>query len=257
MRRREHPFRENAPQGNNRPQQQRLQRILAAAGVESRRKCEAMILEGAVTVNGKVVNQLPAFANPVTDDIRVHGNRIQKPEKCYFLLNKPKSVICTNADPQGRKRAIDLIDCPERIFCVGRLDSETTGAILLTNDSDLANRLTHPRYKVPKTYEVRVAGRMESPDIEKLKKGVWLSEGKTAGAFVKVLKRSHEETILEVVINQGLNRQIRRSFAHLGFKVRSLKRVKIGTLSIKGIPPGSYKELTEGQIRGLSKSCIK
>jgi 23S rRNA pseudouridine2605 synthase len=246
-----------APQDTGRPQPQRIQRILAAAGVDSRRKCETLILEGAVTVNGKVINQLPAFANPLTDDIRVHGNRILKPEKRYFLLNKPKNVICTNADPQGRRRAIDLIDCRERIFCVGRLDSETTGAILLTNDSELANRLTHPRYKVPKTYEVRVEGRMESQDIEKLKKGVWLSEGKTAGAFVKVAQRSHTETILEVVINQGLNRQIRRSFARLGFKVRSLKRVMIGNLSIKGIPPGSYKELTEGQIRGLSKSCIK
>lgn len=233
------------------PHRQRLQRILAAAGVDSRRKCEALILEGAVTVNGKVVNQIPSFADPLADDIRVHGNRIFRPEKCYFLLNKPKNVICTNVDPQGRKRAIDLIDCRERIFCVGRLDAETTGAILLTNDSDLTNHLTHPRYKVPKTYEVRVEGRMESPDIEKLKKGVWLSEGKTAGAFIKVLKRSHLETILEVVINQGLNRQIRRSFAQLGFKVRALKRVKIGNLSIKGIPIGSYKELTEGQIRGL------
>jgi 23S rRNA pseudouridine2605 synthase len=242
------------PDGGGR---QRLQRILAAAGVDSRRKCETLILEGAVTVNGKVVNRLPAFANPLTDDIRVHGNRIVRPEKRYFLLNKPKHVICTNSDPQGRRRAIDLIDCPERIFCVGRLDSETTGAILLTNDSDLANRLTHPRYKVPKTYEVRVDGKMESPDIEKLKKGVWLSEGKTAGAFVKVLQRSHTETILEVIINQGLNRQIRRSFAHLGFKVRSLKRLKIGNLSIKGIPLGSYKELTAGQIRGLQKSCTK
>jgi len=238
-------------------QRQRLQRILAAAGVDSRRKCENLILEGAVSVNGKVINQLPAFANPQTDDIRVHGTRILRPQKHYFLLNKPKNVICTNVDPHGRKRAIDLIECQARVFCVGRLDSDTTGAILITNDSDLTNRLTHPKYKVPKTYEVRVEGKMESPDIEKLKKGVWLSEGKTAGAFVKVLKRNHLETILEVVINQGLNRQIRRSFARVGFKVKSLKRVKIGNLSIKGIPIGSYKVLTESQIKRLLKSFIR
>lgn len=236
---------------------QRLQRILAAAGVDSRRKCEDLILEGVVTVNGKIVDQLPAFANPYKDDIRVHGNRIKRPQQYYFLLNKPKNVICTNSDPQGRKRAIDLIDCRERIFCIGRLDAETTGAILLTNDSDLTNRLTHPRYKVPKTYEVKLRGRMESSDVEKLKKGVWLAEGKTAGASVKIIRRSHTETILQVVINQGLNRQVRRSFARLGYKVKALKRVKIGDLSIKGIPPGSYKELTGNQIRGLFGPSIK
>ena len=232
-------------------QRQRLQRILAAAGVDSRRKCEDLILEGVVTVNGEIIDQLPAFANPHTDDIRVHGNRINKPQKCYYLLNKPKNVICTNSDPHGRKRAIDLIDCQERIFCVGRLDADTTGAILLTNDSELANRLTHPRYKVPKTYEVKLRGRIESSDVEKVKKGVWLAEGKTAGASVKILRRSHTETLLQVVINQGLNRQVRRSFARLGYKVKALKRVKIGDLNVKGIPPGSYKELTPNQIMGL------
>lgn len=244
-------------QDPGREQRQRLQRILAAAGVDSRRKCEDLILEGAVTVNGKIVDQLPAFADPQTDDIRVHGNRIPRPQQCYFLLNKPKNVICTNSDPQGRKRAIDLIDCQERIFCVGRLDADTTGAILLTNDSKLANHLTHPRYKVPKTYEVKLRGRMDSSDIEKLKKGVWLAEGKTAGASVKILRRSCNETLVQVVINQGLNRQVRRSVARLGYKVKALKRLKIGDLTIKGIPTGSYRELTQNQIRGLFGFRIK
>ncbi len=233
---------------------QRLQKILASAGIDSRRKCEEIILEGAVTVNGTLVNELPAFADPAVDDIRVDGQRIQQSKKVYFLLNKPKGVICTNADPMNRSRAIDLIDCPERIFCVGRLDVDTTGAIILTNDSELTNRLTHPRYELPKTYQVKLRGRMEGEEIEKLKKGVWLSEGKTERAAVKVLRKTNEETLLEVSIRQGLNRQIRRTFAHLGYKVMALKRTQIGNIVLKGIAVGSYKRLTNTQIAYLKKA---
>ena len=130
---------------------QRLQKVLAAAGVESRRKCEELILDGEVRVNRKVIEELPAFVDPENDVITVRGRRIQPAEKVYYLLNKPKGVICTNCDPQGRKKAIDLIDCRERIFCVGRLDADTTGLIILTNDSELTNKLTHPKYKIRKT----------------------------------------------------------------------------------------------------------
>ena len=235
---------------------QRLQKILAAAGVDSRRKCEELILEGAVTVNGDIVDQLPSFADPLKDEIRLNGKKIQFAEKSYYLLNKPKNVVCTNVDPQGRKKAVDFIETSERIFCVGRLDMETTGAILLTNDSDLANRLTHPRYKVPKTYEIRIRGRMEGQDIEKLKKGVWLAEGKTAKASVKILKRSVRETSLQVIISQGMNRQLRRSLARLGYKVKDLRRVKIGNLSVKGLPLGRYKKVTDNQIKGLMNSTL-
>lgn len=233
---------------------QRLQKILAAAGVGSRRKCEELILEGTVTVNGTLVNELPAFADPNIDDIRVDGMRIQQEKKVYYLLNKPKGVICTSADPMGRPKAIDLIDCPERIFCVGRLDADTTGAIILTNDSELSNRLTHPRYELPKTYQVKVRGKMSGPDIEKLKKGVWLSEGKTERAAVKVLRKTNEETLLEVSIRQGLNRQVRRTFAHLGYKVKALKRSQIGDIVLKGLAVGAWKPLTSAQIRYLKKA---
>ena len=234
--------------------QQRLQKILASAGVDSRRKCEALIMEGVVTVNGTMVNELPAFANPEVDDIRVDGERIKPSKKVYYLLNKPKGYICTNSDPMGRPKAIDLIDCPERIFCVGRLDADTTGAIILTNDSELTNRLTHPRYELAKTYHVKLRGRMEGEDIEKLKKGVWLSEGKTERAAVKVLRKTNEETLLEVSIRQGLNRQVRRTFAHLGFKVKSLKRTQIGNIVLKGIAVGAYKRLSGAQIGYLKKT---
>jgi len=233
---------------------QRLQKILAAGGVASRRKCEELITEGVVRVNRKVVDKLPAFADSDTDIITVRGKRIRPAEKVYFLLNKPKGVICTSSDPAGRKKAIDLIDCPQRIFCVGRLDADTTGAIILTNDSDLANRLTHPRYELPKTYEVRIKGRIEGESLEKLKKGVWLAEGKTGRAAVKVIRRTAAESLIQVTIRQGLNRQVRRSIAKLGYKVKALKRIKIGNITIKGLTPGSYKKLAKTQITYLKKT---
>lgn len=233
---------------------QRLQKILAAAGIGSRRACEEMILEGAVTVNGTLVNELPAFADPAVDDIRLDGQRIKQEKKVYYLLNKPKGYICTNSDPMGRPKAIDLIESPERIFCVGRLDADTTGAIILTNDSDLTNRLTHPRYELPKTYQVKIRGKMEGEEIDKLKKGVWLSEGKTERAAVKVLRKTNEETLLEISIRQGLNRQVRRTFAHLGYKVMALKRTQIGNIVLKGIAVGAYKRLTGAQISYLKKA---
>lgn len=233
---------------------QRLQKILANAGVDSRRKCEELIQEGLVTVNGRVVDTLPAFANPNTDDIRVDGHRLKQPRKVYFLLNKPKGVICTSFDPQHRAKAVDLIDTPERIMCVGRLDADTTGAIILTNDSELVNHLTHPRYELPKTYQVTLRGRMEGDDIEKIKKGVWLSEGKTERAAIKVLRKSNEDTLLEVSIRQGLNRQVRRTFAHLGYKVKALKRTQIGNIVLKGLAPGAYQRLTSAQIAYLKRA---
>lgn len=233
---------------------QRLQKILAAAGVSSRRKAEQLITDGAVTVNGTMVNELPAFADPETDDIRVDGVRIKQEKKVYYLLNKPKGVICTSSDPRGRPKAIDLVECPQRIFCVGRLDADTTGAIVLTNDSELTNRLTHPRYELPKTYQVKIRGKMDGNAIDKVKKGVWLSEGKTERAAVKVLRKTNTETLLEISIRQGLNRQIRRTFAHLGYKVKALKRTQIGNIVLKGLAPGAYKPLTKAQIIYLKKT---
>ena len=233
---------------------QRLQKILAASGIDSRRKCETLILEHAVTVNGEIVNELPAFADPENDDIRVNGQRIKHAEKVYFLLNKPVGVICTSSDPQRRQKAVDLVDCTERVVCVGRLDIDTTGAIILTNDSELVNRLTHPKYELPKTYHIVVRGRVEGADVEKLKKGVWLAEGKTQGAAVKIIRRSHAETTLQVIISQGLNRQIRRMFSQLGYKVKSLKRTQIGDIVLKGIAPGNYKRLTKPQLAYLKRA---
>ncbi len=232
---------------------QRLQKILAAAGIDSRRKCEELIEQGLIRVNRKIVDQLPAFADADTDIITVSGRRIHRPQKVYYLLNKPKGVICTNFDPQGRKKTIDLIDCTQRIFCVGRLDIDTTGAIILTNDSELANRLTHPRYELPKVYEVKIRGRIIGEAIEKLKKGVWLSEGKTSKAAVKIIKRTSKETLVQITIRQGLNRQIRRVMAKVGFKVKALRRTRIGNIGLKGLPLGAYRKLSQGQVAYLKK----
>jgi 23S rRNA pseudouridine2605 synthase len=232
----------------------RLQKVLAQAGIDSRRNCEELILDGAVSVNGRVISTLPAFVNPETDDIRVHGRRLAPSQKVYYLLNKPKNVICTNFDPQGRRKAIDYVDCNERIFCVGRLDADTTGAIIVTNDSELANRMTHPKFELPKTYEVTLRGRLEGEVIEKIKTGVWLSEGKTQKASVKVLARNNLQTILEVKLSQSLNREIHRIMARVGFKVKGLKRTFIGNIRLKGLGPGAWRPLTSSEVQYLYKA---
>lgn len=232
---------------------QRLQKVLAAAGVDSRRKCEDLILRGAVRVNGRLINELPAFVDPDNDVITVDGKKIRPERKVYFLLNKPKGVICTNRDPRGRKRAIDLVPVQQRIFCVGRLDVETTGLIILTNDSWLANRLAHPRYGLAKTYLVAVKGRIDADAAEQLKKGVWLAEGKTARASVKILKRGRDVSLLEIAIRQGLNRQIRRMLARVGLSVKSLQRTRIGKLSVARLGVGKFRPLTGAEVDYLRK----
>jgi len=235
---------------------QRLQKVLAAAGVASRRKCEELILDGAVQVNRKVIDNLPAFVDPEKDVITVNGRRIQPERKVYFLLNKPKGVICTSSDPLGRKKAIDFVPTSERIFCVGRLDADSTGIIILTNDSELANTLTHPRYRIPKTYVARVKGQIGGEAVEKLKKGVWLAEGKTERASVKILKRSHKESLIEVTIRQGLNRQVRRMLAKVGLAVKLLKRTQIGKLTARGLGLGKFRALTKAEVAYLKKASI-
>jgi len=233
--------------------EQRLQKVLAAAGIDSRRKCEELILSGVVQVNRKVVDSLPAFVDPEKDVITVNGRKIHARRKVYFLLNKPKDVICTNYDPQGRKKAIDIIASRERIFCVGRLDIDSTGLIILTNDSELTNRLTHPRYGLAKTYVAGVKGQLSGVAVEKLKKGIRLAEGKTGRASVKILKRSHKESLIEVTIREGLNRQVRRMLAKVGLSVKSLKRTRIGKLNARGIGVGKFRPLTKAEVAYLRR----
>ena len=236
---------------------QRLQKILAAAGIDSRRKCEELILDGSVRVNKKLVDTLPAFADAEIDLITVNGRKIRTENKVYFLLNKPKGVICTNSDPLGRTKAIDIINIPQRIFCVGRLDVDSAGAIILTNDSDLTNKLTHPRYELAKTYQVKIKGLIEAKSVEKLKKGIWLSQGKTQRSSVKILKKGARESIIELKIRQGMNRQVRRMLAKIYLPVKSLKRTAIGKITLKGIGPGNYRKLKPNEIEYLKKTTSK
>ncbi len=230
---------------------QRLHKILAAAGVASRRKAEQLILDGEVRVNGRVVDSLPAFADPQKDRITVAGRTVRSEPHVYYLLNKPRGVICTNSDPQGRKRAVDLVPSDKRLVTAGRLDADTTGLIVLTNDTELVNKLTHPRYCLPKTYVAVVNGRVDARAVEKLKKGVWLAEGKTAPASVKILKRGHSRSLLQITITQGLNRQVRRMLARVGLPVKSLKRTRIGRLTDRGLSPGRFRPLTKAEVAYL------
>jgi 23S rRNA pseudouridine2605 synthase len=236
---------------------QRLQKILAAAGVDSRRNCEELIQEGVVRVNRKVVEELPAFADPDIDLITVHGRRIRAARKVYYLLNKPKGVICTNYDPQGRRKAVDLVPDTERVFCVGRLDADTSGLIIITNDSDLTNRLTHPKFGISKRYVATVDGQIQASDIERLKKGIWFSEGKTSMAGVKILKRGPRQSTLEISLKQGLNRQIRRMLARVGFKVKDLKRTRIARIELKGLGIGRCRMLTAAEVAYLLRATDK
>jgi len=256
-----------APSANRRPGQdslrprggfeaiemaERLQKILASAGLGSRRECEELILQGRVRVNRKRVDQLPVLVDPGTDTIQVDGRAIRLERKVYYLLNKPKGVLCTQRDPAGRRRAVDLLaDVPERVYPVGRLDADSQGMVLLTNDGELAAGLTHPRYGVPKTYRARVKGRMSGEVLEKLRQGIWLSEGKTQPARVSLTYRSRDHSVLDITLREGRNRQVRRMLAKLGHPVRELTRIRIGRLNLRGLGVGRYRPLRPAEVKEL------
>lgn len=236
----------------------RIQKILAAAGVASRRACEQLVEAGRVEVNGRIVDSLPCFVDPQTDKLRVDGEAVgEAPRRyTYFLLNKPRGVICTRSDPQGRRRAIDLVPpAGPGVHCVGRLDADSTGLIILTDDGELTQRLTHPRYGVPKTYVVEAAGRVQGKAIERLKQGVWLAGGRTQGAGVKVLRRGPERTLLQVTLREGRNREIRRTLAAVGHNVRKLKRVAIGPVGDRGLKVGGFRKLSTGEVEALRQAA--
>ncbi len=232
----------------------RVQKVLAEAGVASRRACEELVLEGRVRVNRKVVATLPFFVEIDKDLVTVDGKNIRKNDakKVYILVNKPKGVVSTNSDPAGRPRVVDMVKGVDaRLFPVGRLDIDSTGLILLTNDGELANRLTHPRYGVEKTYVVEVDGRMTGDALEKLKSGMYLDGKRTARVSVKVLRRNATRTLLEVRLREGRNREIRRLIARLEYKVRSLRRVAIGGVTDRGVKTGNHRTLKAAEVRAL------
>lgn len=276
----------------------RLQKVIADAGVASRRDAEALIASGKVTVNGQTVTALPAWVDPLKDRVEVRGVPIPRPTRAhgdkggaghghvYVILNKPRRVISTSRDEAGRPSVVDLVDLPDniarRVFPVGRLDADTTGLILLTNDGELANRLTHPRYEMSKEYVVSLRGHLTPEDVEKLKRGVFLAHPQKKGpgdrakgkqgiaGDVKVKKAAmsdvrflgHERdeqrgdrTRLQITLREGQNREIRRLIARLGYNVRRLQRVGIGPIQLKGLAPGAWRLLTGVEIDKLKRAA--
>ncbi|MEK6235007.1 MAG: rRNA pseudouridine synthase, partial [Planctomycetales bacterium] len=234
------------------PRGERLQKVLAAAGVASRRECEELIVTGRIEVDGEVVDQLGARVDPDSQEIRFDGEALKIPRRLYYLVNKPSGLLCTNRDPQGRSRVIDLIPAGnQRLFTVGRLDKESRGLLLVTNDGDLAHRLTHPRFGVEKVYRVQVAGVPSRETIEQLRRGVRLSDG-IARVPTLVSRSSHKKSAeLEIRLREGRNRVIRRVLAHVGHKVLTLRRVSLGPLKLKGLEPGEVRPLYSGEHPAL------
>ncbi len=275
---------------------ERIQKVLANAGVASRRNVEEMVLQGRVAVNDKVVARLPVLIDPERDRVTVDGENVrigrsgEKPRgkgrdrsgrpaatgmgggagrgrgrgggagpRLYLLMNKPKGVYSTNVAQGEQVRAIDLLppDLPGRVYPVGRLDADSRGLLLLTNDGDLTHQLTHPRYGVAKTYRAVVDGQVRPQTLQELERGVWLADPKGGGgartgrSHIKVVRKGREKSVLEITIREGRNRQVRRMLAKLGHKVRDLMRVKMGPLTLHGLGPGQVRSLTAREVREL------
>ena len=230
----------------------RINRFLASSGVSSRRAADELVAEGRVTVNGEVVAEVGTRVDPVQDEVRVDDRRVQPERHTYVLFNKPKGVVCTNAPGEQRRRVVDFLpDVRGRLYTVGRLDAESEGLILLTNDGDFAQRVAHPSYGLAKTYAVLVRGRIDDDTASKARGGVWLAEGRTIGARVVVERRGRDRSYLKVSIREGRNREVRRVFARLGFPVLSLKRVRIGQLNLHGLGAGRYRFLQPPEVEAL------
>ncbi|AHD05142.1 pseudouridine synthase [Paenibacillus larvae] len=234
--------------------EERLQKVLAAAGVASRRKCEEIILAGRVEVNDKVVSTLGVKVNPHQDVIKVDGRAIQNQEKIYILFNKPKGVITSVSDPEGRRVVGDFLKgIKERVYPVGRLDYDTEGLLILTNDGEFANMVTHPRHHVSKTYHATVKGVPHGSVLEKLREGVKLEDGMTAPAEVEYhdIDPDKKQSVISITIYEGKNRQVRRMFEAVGYPVTRLKRVKFGSIPLVGLPRGKFRRMRKEEVQAL------
>jgi len=239
----------------------RLQKIIASAGVASRRAAEKLIAEGRVTVNGKTVSELGSKADPETDDIRVDGRRLKGTQHHrYFLLNKPRGYVTTRSDPERRPTVMDLLTgVREYVYPVGRLDFDSEGLLILTNDGDLAAQLTHPRHEVERVYEAEVLGVPDTHDLDRLARGVILDGRRTSPAQVEPLPewRTHGDTsMLRITIREGRTRQVRRMCDAIGHPVRTLRRVRIGPIADRRLRPGAYRELTAEEVGKLKRSGL-
>ncbi len=239
---------------------ERLQKVLAEAGVASRRKSEEMIRAGRVEVNGQIVRDMGVKVDPKQDAIKVDGRPIRQEKKVYVLFNKPKGVITSASDPEGRKTVASFFtNIRERIYPVGRLDYDTEGLLLLTNDGEFAHLLTHPKHHVPRTYLATVKGVPHGTKLDKLRSGIELEDGMTSPAEAEYydIDLDKNEAVIQVTIYEGRNRQVRRMFEAIGHPVQKLKRIKFGPILLAGLPRGKYRHLTAEEIKELRAAALE
>jgi 23S rRNA pseudouridine2605 synthase len=237
----------------------RLQKVLAQAGIGSRRACEALISEGRVEVNSEVVIEQGRRVDPERDVIRVDGARIPPPRRhIYLALNKPRGVVVTMDDPEGRRTVADVLSAAggrviknERLFHVGRLDTDTEGLLILTNDGELAHKLAHPSYQVPKTYIAELTGVVSPQTLRRLRRGITLQDGPVQPVAVKIVSSAGEKTLLKITLHEGRNRIVRRTMEAVGHPVRRLSRIGIGPVRLGNLKVGEYRELTREELGGL------
>lgn len=229
----------------------RLNAFLARAGIASRRRADELIREGRVKVNGEN-GELNTVVG-VDDVVEVDGERVEPQRLAYLLLNKPTGVVTTASDPHGRPTVVDLVDHEVRVVPVGRLDVDTSGALLLTNDGQLAHRLAHPRYGVPKVYDVDIEGSPSPAELDVLRRGVMLEDGRTAPAEVRIIRRGSRFSRLEITLHEGRNRQVRRMCEAIGHRVKSLHRRRYAGLRLIGLGPGEWRELTPDEVATLRR----
>lgn len=241
--------------------EERLQKLLSRAGVASRRAAESLITEGRVSVNGRTVRELGTKAEAGRDEIKVDGRRIKFDERRrYILLYKPRGYVTTRSDPQQRRTVMDLLaGVPDYVYPVGRLDYDTEGLLILTNDGDLAAALTHPRHGVERTYEARVAGMPDEDALSRLRRGVPLDGHRTEPARAEVLNpgRSDTDAVVRLVITEGRNRQVRRMLEAVGHPVDRLARTRIGPIADPALRPGYWRELTPGEVASLKRHASR
>ena len=237
---------------------ERLQKVIASSGVASRRKAEELILKGCVTVNGEKVTELGTKVSG-NDLICVNGKSITEEDKVYYMLNKPRGVISSASDELGRKTVVDLIDTDKRIYPIGRLDYDTTGIILLTNDGELTNKLIHPKSEIEKTYVAKVKGLVNKEALKQLCNGVDIDGYKTAKAKARLKKydKKTNYSIVELTIHEGKNHQVKRMFEALGFEVVKLKRETFSFLNLSGLTSGEYRNLTPKEVKILYSEVSK
>jgi 23S rRNA pseudouridine2605 synthase len=238
---------------------ERIQKIIAAAGVTSRRAAEQLILDGRVRVNGQVVSELGAKADSSKDHIKVDGKLINPHQPMtYLMLNKPAGFVTTMADPEGRPTVLNLLKgLKVRVYPVGRLDYNTEGLLLLTNDGDFAHLITHPKHEFPKTYRAKVKGVLEDHQISQLEGGIHLDDGKTAPAKIKKISKEEANSWLEITIHEGKKRQVRRMFDRVGHSVIKLKRIRTGNLVLGDLPEGAFRYLTHEEVQALKELAVK